>query len=405
MSFTCKISSHQNKPCITISNKSITIKVATSGGAIVSVTTPATDSLNPLWEPPWETVPVGLRRVAAANAQLFSQETNDVLESELLATIGGHSLCCDVFGKHSKGEVDHSKLSFHGEAGLCEWQVTEVTATSVTMSCKLTETQLLMSREYIPSTNGEAVVKVIEKMTNLCGFQRALGRSQHVTIGAAMLEKDHTSFSCNCDVGRTWPEDNGEDTSYFEINKEFNYPSIPRKDGGADDWQKFPRAAVNSDLCSMRVKEQDQLGWFVVQKSNTDSNGQKTNVMFSYLWNRQEFPWLMTWEENCARKQAPWNERTLCRGLEFGSYAMPLGRKWNVEQGTMFDTPTFEWLDAYEVKSTTFWLTMWSNNDQEEQQRPIQLISPEKSTLTSSEELYEGVVVSDAEGKVKIKLF
>jgi hypothetical protein len=41
---------------------------------------------------------------------------------------------------------------------------------------------------------------------------------------------------------------------------------------------------------------------------------------------------------------------------------MPLGRQWNVEKSSMFDTKTFEWLDAYEEKKTTFWLTLFKSN-------------------------------------------
>jgi hypothetical protein len=35
-----------------------------------------------------------------------------------------------------------------------------------------------------------------------------------------------------------------------------------------------------------------------------------------------------------------------------------MGRRWNIEQGTLFDTPTFEWLDAYETKTTSFHLSL-----------------------------------------------
>ena len=66
----------------------------------------------------------------------------------------------------------------------------------------------------------------------------------------------------------------------------------------------------------------------------------------------------MTWEENHAREQAPWSNRALTRGLEFGSYALAMGRRWCVEKGKMFDTPTFEWLDAFEEKTTDFWISL-----------------------------------------------
>ena len=38
--------------------------------------------------------------------------------------------------------------------------------------------------------------------------------------------------------------------------------------------------------------------------------------------------------------------------MEFGSYALATGRRANVEMGKLLDTPTFEWLDAFEEKET-----------------------------------------------------
>lgn len=72
-------------------------------------------------------------------------------------------------------------------------------------------------------------------------------------------------------------------------------------------------------------------------------------LALGYRWEREVFPWLMTWEENHSRQQAPWNGRTLVRGLEFGSYALATSRKANVEMGKLFDQSCFEWLDAKEV--------------------------------------------------------
>ncbi len=428
MSITCSVSSHRNKPCVQISNSHITVKVSTSGGNIVSVTSSSTNNVNPLWEPPWPTVPVGLRKVAVRfNENLFSQKKEDVLESQLLSTIGGHSLCCDVFGKHSKGEVERSNLSFHGEAGLKEWEVTKVTKESLTMSCRLQESQLFLSREYTVVDN---LIKVTETMTNLVGFQRALGRSQHVTIGSAMLGEDHnadddsgssssTIFSTNCDIGMTWPEDNGIHSN-FSINESFKYPFIPRKDTSKDDWRCFPRCHKNSDLCTMRINPMDDIGWFLVEKnvsmegegssdnggvsnggsdngangggqdsgSSSSKNGDTTNdgdesICFGYFWKRKDFPWLVTWEENNAREQGPWNNQTVCRGLEFGSYAMPLGRQWNVEKSSMFDTKTFEWLDAYEEKKTTFWLTLFKSNRKGESKKTKEPITFERVSTSS----------------------
>ena len=94
------------------------------GGHIAAVKIPG-NKINPLWEPPWITTTPAMRRIVARN---FSQSEEDRLESELLACIGGHNLCCDVFGSHSKGEVN-AGASFHGEAGLTTWEVTDINET------------------------------------------------------------------------------------------------------------------------------------------------------------------------------------------------------------------------------------------------------------------------------------
>ena len=129
---------------------------------------------------------------------------------------------------------------------------------------------------------------------------------------------------------------------------------MPRKDGGVDDWHQFPRRDVNSDLLTMRVSPEKSHGWFVAKRGDPNC----ARLALAYAWETDAFPWLMTWEEMYGRDHAPWSSRTLCRGLEFGSYALAMSRKWNVEKGTLFDTPTFEWLDAYETKSTKFHLSI-----------------------------------------------
>jgi hypothetical protein len=109
-----------------------------------------------------------------------------LLEGQLLSCIAGHNLTCDVFGGHSKGEVEKAGLCFHGEAGLVQWEVAEVDEPncSVTLSAHLRHTCLDVSRKYTLSGH---VCEVEESITNLCGFERAMGRSQHVTLSHDFL--------------------------------------------------------------------------------------------------------------------------------------------------------------------------------------------------------------------------
>ena len=408
-SFCCRPTTFAgNKPALEVGNSTITLTVGLSGCQILraAVGTGAEGAElgipNPFWVPPWPTVPAALRRAhVAAAPDLFSNAPEDKLESELLACIGGHSLCCDVFGAHSLREVEVSGLSFHGEAGLRQWEVQRVDGASVTLAVRLQQTQLEMRRTFTPAPDGSPVVRVTEEICNLVGFERAMGATQHVSLGADFIADGKCRFSTNCDKGMTWPHagasadgdvDPGDGAasasppSFFAPGQTFNVAEgIPRKDGGVDDWSRFPRCERNSDLCTMRVSPQDEHGWFVVERPG--------EAVFAYAWKRQEAPWLMTWEENNARAQAPWSSRTVVRGLEFGSYALATSRRDNVQRGTsLFGVPAFAWLDAHEVSETTFWITLQgaysagadgTEAGQKGGEGPIQLV-PDGATLVDS---------------------
>lgn len=222
----------------------------------------------------------------------------------------------------------------------------------MTLTCHMRQSMLEVSRTFVPAPDGSPVIKVTERLKNLVGTDRALGRSQHVTLGVEILGGRDCRFACNCDRGMTWPEDNGPH-SFWAVGQEFDVPRVPRKDGGTDDWRRYPRCDRNSDLLTMRVAPGEELGWFTAARASQDSE-----LALAYVWERNVFPWLMTWEENRARAQAPWSGRTLARGLEFGSYAMAMGRRWCVERGSLLGVPAFEWLDAFEEKETSFWISL-----------------------------------------------
>src|SRR5439155_1213303 len=46
-------------------------------------------------------------------------------------------------------------------------------------------------------------------------------------------------------------------------------------------------------------------------------------LVFGYVWNPRDFPWMGIWEENCSRARSPWNGETVARGMEFGVSPFP----------------------------------------------------------------------------------
>jgi len=158
----------------------------------------------------------------------------------------------------------------------------------------------------------------------------------------------------------TWPTEmdpEGELSSQWKPATEFLYPDLPRRDGSTESWQEYPRNGKSSDLATMRVEPSQAWGWFVVERLQATAQP-NSRLAFAFAWERSTFPWLMTWEENRSRATAPWDSRTLCRGLEATSYAFATSKRDNVTRGSLFDTPCFEWLDAYEEKTTSFHLSL-----------------------------------------------
>jgi hypothetical protein len=142
-------------------------------------------------------------------------------------------------------------------------------------------------------------------MKNLVGFERALGCANHITIGEAFLKERSTVFSCNADRGHTWMEDGA--CSSFESNSSFEYPHLPKQGGGTLDWGRYPRGpsgSTNADLCTLRIAPTEEHGWMVAE------NREREEALV-YVWEREAFPWLMTWEENYHNQAKPWSGRTL----------------------------------------------------------------------------------------------
>jgi hypothetical protein len=210
------------------------------------------------------------------------------------SSIFSHDLPSLVFGEHSKGEVQGG-LSFHGEAGQVSWTITSVTKADdgseaqVTMKANLPTVALELTRTFSVKA-GCAAVKVEETMKNLVGFERAMGRAQHVTFGKAFLEKGSTRFNCNADLGHTWREPLDAATQTMATDVPFKYPKIPAYGGSGEvDWRQYPRTAgPSADLCTMRLKPTDKLGWMLAE--NTDKG-----LMVAYVWDREAFPWVVNW--------------------------------------------------------------------------------------------------------------
>ena len=179
------------------------------------------DYCSPLWVPPWPTTD------PAASSLADPAVFGEGLEGKyLLSHLMGHNLCLDVFGAHTEAETAHAGqlMSFHGEAGQVSWRVTgssaDDTEASMTLRAHLSATCLDVTRTFTVRKESAAIkaphpllsaaahwpfMQVEETVTNLVGFQRALGRAQHVSFGKVFLGDQCTVFNTNAQLGHTMP--------------------------------------------------------------------------------------------------------------------------------------------------------------------------------------------------------
>jgi hypothetical protein len=265
------------------------------------------------------------------------------VESSLLSGIMGHNLCLDIFGGPSVEEAV-SGLPVHGEASAVAYEL-QATGHELVMRAHLPQANLNVERRI---ELRERVAYVRETVHNPKGVDHPVGWTQHVTIGPPFLKKGETQFRASVGRSRVMEKPFGT-ADYLESAAEFEWPHAPRKGGGTADLQMFTALGV-SNAYTAHLADPRQDRTFFVAFSPAFA------LAFGYIWHRRDFPWLGIWEENFSRSHAPWNGRTLTRGMEFGVSPFPESRREMIERGPMFGTPTFKWIPAASRVTAEYWI-------------------------------------------------
>src|SRR5581483_7318741 len=176
---------------------------------------------------------------------------------------------------------------------------------------------------------------------------RPIGWTEHVTLGPPFLEKGSTQFRASATKSKVDESAFGKD-DYQKTAAEFDWPMVPRRDGGFADLQIYTEAPASSGFTTHLMDPDRETAWFLAWSP-------RTKLAFGYIWRRADFPWMGIWEENYSRKAAPWNGKTLTRGMEFGASPMAETRRQMVERGTLFGTPAFRWIGAREKVETRYY--------------------------------------------------
>jgi hypothetical protein len=317
--------SFHNRRAAQIENESVRLTVTAEGGHIAEILHKPS-GVNPLWIPPWPSI-----EPSAWSLEKTPEYGADA-ESKLLSGIMGHNLCLDLFGGPSPEEAA-AGMTVHGEASILPYEIS-TSDRELTAACFLTAAQLRFHRRI--RLDGVRVL-ITETVENMAILDRPIAWTEHVTLGPAFLEKGMTEFRAPGTKGRS-----------LGSNHDFDWPLKPREGGATEDLRLFTNAPRSAGFDSVLMNPaQDQAFFFAFSP--------RTKVLFGYVWKRADFPWLGIWEENNSREHAPWNRRTLTRGMEFSASPVAESRRQMIDRHSMFGVPAYRWLPAKSKAQVDYW--------------------------------------------------
>jgi hypothetical protein len=310
------------RQAVTLSNGIVEMTLLVGGGHIASFSLTA-NSINSLWEAPWETAdPLDPRWSVLANRYGADPA------GQFLAGYTGHALCLDIFGMPSAMEAA-AGVALHGETGVREWEI-DSTPGACTARVTLPIAGLQLQRDVILR---ESAAFVTEAVTNDRDVSRDIHWVQHATFGPPMLNESSGVIDASVEQCVTWPE-GYEGRSLVRANVRFAWPNAPVEIGSHTTTLRQPFAVHGTGFVVAALTSPHRSLQFVIARSTEHA------LAIGYCFRREDFPWVAIWEENCARKSPPWNSSTKARGMEFGTTPMPLGREGVAELGEIFGTPS-----------------------------------------------------------------
>lgn len=320
---------HRNRRALAIENRDLRVTVLEEGGHIAAILDKKT-GVNPLWSPLWPSLEPSTYDAAR------HPEYGGGIDGRLLAGIMGHNLCLDIFGPPSD-EESAAGLDPHGEASIVRYELagTGGSTDGLTMRAEFPLAALRFERRIELQ---ERIVDIRETVDNLSSVDRAIGWTQHVTLGPPFLKHGVTQFNASATRSKTFESAFGTD-DYLKAGAEFDWPVAPRAAGGTSDLRVFTGVSKSSAYTAHLMDQTRGDAFFVA--FDPDSR-----LAFGYRWKPSDFPWLGIWEENRSRTAPPWNGQTITRGMEFGVSPFPETRRQMIDRGTLFGTRTYRWMPA-----------------------------------------------------------
>ena len=329
------MTTYHGRRAAAIENQQLRVTVLQEGGHIAEMLDKRT-GMNPLWTPTWTSIE------PSTYDRSKHKEYGAGSDAKLLAGIMGHSWCLDLFGGPSAEEAA-AGVTPHGDASVVPYELDGVNG-HLTMSARLPLAALRVERRI---DLHDRAVRIRELVENLSSFDRPIGWTQHVTLGAPFLQKGVTEFRASATRSKVFEGPFG-DADYLQPGTVFEWPIAPRSNGGVADLRLFTDAAQSSGYTAHMVDPRRPDAFFVAFRPDV-------RLAFGYVWHPADFPWLGIWEENLSREHPPWNRRTLTRGMEFGASPFPESRRKMIERNSLFGAPGYRWIPARTKVQVEYW--------------------------------------------------
>jgi hypothetical protein len=312
MLFAATVTQFTGRSAWTIDAPHLRVTVLQGGGHVAEIALKTPGAVNPLWVQSKPTMdPVNF--VAARDAQRYGGDAAAKLRSGL----AGHSLCFPYWGNPSPSE-ERAGMTFHGETGIVDWRLVSSGNEQLELTAELPESRTRFVRRL---TVHGTVVWFDETATNEAAWDRPVSWCEHVTMGAPFLERGITTFAASAARGR--PNDSAANVQQawphgHENDKEIDLAAVRHATSGGE---------VNNYL----VDPVRAIGYFAAFNP-------KYSLVFGYIFRRADFHWLNVWES--------FTPETFTRGMEISDTPVHGTARALVGTPSLWDTPTFEWLEA-----------------------------------------------------------
>jgi hypothetical protein len=312
-----KKATFEERPALVLANDKLELTVLTRGGAMASlVLREDPEKMNPLWDP--------------------SRLARELGQKPSFGSSTGHFVCVDGFGPVSP-EERAAGMPGHGEAHVQPWEVRfsgkQGGTATVTFSAALPLVQQVLTRT-LRVVDGENVVYVQSELESRLGFDRPVGWAEHATIGSPFLEPGITVVDMPARRAQTRPWEGRPRGLEHRLasGKDFAWPAAPGARRGKIDVRVAPTEGGTGDHTTCLLDPSRKLVFVTALHPGK-------RLLLGYLFRREEFPWLQSWEHYPASMK--W-----ARGLEFSTQPYDVPRREVIQTNTMFDTPVYRWLPA-----------------------------------------------------------